>query len=318
MRTSGLVRALAVAVSGAALLTLTACPANASQTGSEVPGAPSSPPSSRGTAAQAAASQCPRTAADTLGWGVPTRQSDFDGTALPPDWHPYGPEPGHDEKGTRTPDAITVANGQVTVSGDEQGTTGAMSWHPGQRYGRWEVCVKSDPGPGGYHPVVLLWPVKEDWPKGGEIDWMEISADDRQTTDFFLHYGADNSQESGSVRHDATEWTAYALEWTPQKMTAYLDGKEWYSTTETGHFPPGAMNMTVQLDLFPPAGGRTAMHLDWAKQWALPESEPAELSLAPGAPATGQPDLHPERTPKPVSALPASPGPGATRPQQGG
>src|SRR5689334_21829888 len=144
MRSSGLARTLAVAVSGAALLTLTACPADASQGGPEVPPAPS------GSAARATASQCPQTAADAFGWGPPTRQADFEGTALPPDWHPYGPEPGHDEKGTRTPAAITVANGQVTVSGDEQGNTGAMSWHPGQRYGRWEVCVKSDPGPGGY------------------------------------------------------------------------------------------------------------------------------------------------------------------------
>ncbi|GAA4691622.1 hypothetical protein GCM10023215_30730 [Pseudonocardia yuanmonensis] len=315
MRTSGLVRALAVALSGGVLLALTACPAHASQVGPQGPqqgtpsaGASAQAPASQDFSSQGPSSLCPRTAADTLGWGTPTRQSDFDGTALPPDWHPYGPEPGHDEKGIRTPDAITVANGQVTVTGDERGTTGAMSWHPGQRYGRWEVCVKSDPGTGGYHPVILLWPVKEDWPVGGEIDWMEISADDRQSTDFFLHYGADNSQESGSVRHDATEWSAYALEWTPQRMTAYLDGKEWYSTTETSHFPPAAMNMTVQLDHFPPSFGRTAMHLDWARQWALPESEPAELSLAPGAPATGQPDLHPDRTPQPVSQQQDQPG----------
>jgi hypothetical protein len=274
-----------------------------------VPGASAGP---GGAVAGTEPSQCATTAADTLGWGQPTDQSDFDGTALPPDWHPYGPEPGHDKKGRRTPDQITVADGVVTVAGDEQGDTGAMSWHPGQRYGRWEACVRSDPGAGGYHPVILLWPVKEDWPVGGEIDWMEISADDRQDTDFFLHYGEQNDQEYGTVKHDATEWTAYALEWTPEKMTAYLNGKEWYSTTDTSHFPPGAMNMTVQLDLFPPAGGETSMQLDWTRQWALPESVPAELSLAPGAPATGQGDLHPDRTPKPIDELPPLPEPGAT------
>jgi licheninase len=58
------------------------------------------------------------------------------------------------------------------------------------------------------------------------------------------------------------------------------------------------MNMTMQLDYFPPAGGPAAMHMDWAMQWALPESEPAELSLAPGDPATGQPDDYPERAPR--------------------
>jgi hypothetical protein len=58
------------------------------------------------------------------------------------------------------------------------------------------------------------------------------------------------------------------------------------------------MNMTMQLDYFGDAGGPTAMHMDWAKQWALPESEPAELTLAPGSNATGQPKDFPERAPR--------------------
>jgi licheninase len=58
------------------------------------------------------------------------------------------------------------------------------------------------------------------------------------------------------------------------------------------------MNMTLQLDYFGDADTGSAMHIDWTKQWALPESEPAQLSLAPGDPATGQPDVHLERTPR--------------------
>ncbi|NMI01979.1 family 16 glycosylhydrolase [Pseudonocardia acidicola] len=102
----------------------------------------------------------------------------------------------------------------------------------------------------------------------------------------------------GSVRHDSTQWSAYALEWTPQKITAYVNGTEWYSTPKTDAFRPRPMTMTVQLDYFPPAGGATAMHLDWAKQWALPESVAATLSLAPGDPATGQPRDYPDRAPR--------------------
>ncbi|WP_345602766.1 glycoside hydrolase family 16 protein [Pseudonocardia adelaidensis] len=242
-------------------------------------------------------SECTATAAERHGWGEPTRRSDFS-DGLPGDWHPYGPEPGHDEKGTRTPEAITVADGVATISATEDGTTGAMSWHPGQRYGRWEACVRSDAAHGGLNALLLLWPVAEDFPVGGEIDWMEITSDDRQETDFFLHHGADNDQDHGSVRHDATQWSAYALEWTPERITAYVNGEEWYSTTDSSTFPPRPMNMTMQLDYFPQAGGPAAMHLDWAKQWALPESEPAELTLAPGDPATGQPDDYPERAPR--------------------
>jgi hypothetical protein len=68
---------------------------------------------------------------------------------------------------------------------------------------------------------------------GGEIDWMEILSDDRQETDFFLHHGPDNDQDHGSVRHDSTQWSAYAPEWTPQKITAYVNGEEWYANTDT-------------------------------------------------------------------------------------
>ncbi|WP_170309036.1 glycoside hydrolase family 16 protein [Pseudonocardia hierapolitana] len=242
-------------------------------------------------------SECATTAAERYGWGEPTRRSDFS-DGLPGDWHPYGPEPGHDKKGIRTPEAISVADGVVTISATRDGTTGAMSWHPGQRYGRWEACVRSEAASGGLNALLLLWPVAEDFPVGGEIDWMEILSDDRQETDFFLHYGPDNDQDHGSVRHDATQWSAYALEWTPEKITAYVNGEEWYANTDTEKFPPRPMNMTMQLDYFPPAGGPAAMHMDWAMQWALPESEPAELSLAPGDPATGQPDDFPERAPR--------------------
>lgn len=272
---------------------------------STVPAPASSAPVSSASVApagldsQTGTSHCPTTSAAADGWGSPTRESDFDGTTLPGDWHPYGPEPGHERRGLRTPAAITVAGGEATVRGTADGTTGAMSWHPGQRYGRWELCIRSDPG--GLHSVVLLWPVAEDWPVGGEIDWSEIMDDDRQTTGFFLHHGADNATESGSVRIDATQWHAYALEWTPQRITGFVDGRSWFTNDDPSTFPPRPMNMTVQLDYFGDADTGSAMHVDWADQWALPESEPATLSLAPGDPATGQPELFPQRTPRVLS-----------------
>jgi licheninase len=293
---TGLSRLAVAALGACALLATEVTPARAEQ-----------PPTTASPTADP--SECADTAADTLGWGTPTRESDFGGTTLPADWHAYGPEPGHTRNGIRTPDAITVADGNVTITGTAGGSTGAMSWHPGLRYGRWEACVRSDEGSGDLNALFLLWPVAENWPVGGELDWMEISDPSRQETGFFLHHGADNQQEAGSVRHDATRWSAYAVEWTPSRITAFVDGREWYSTTETGHFPPRPMAMTMQLDYFGDATGvsiagpgidtgGTAMHMDWARQWALPESEPAQLSLAPGDPATGQPGDHPERVPR--------------------
>jgi Glycosyl hydrolases family 16 len=251
---------------------------------------------------------CPTTAAARLGWGAPTRASEFD-AGLPPDWHPYGPEVGHDEKGVRTPQAITVVDGAATISATADGTTGAMSWHPGQRYGRWEACVRMDRGPDALHGVLILWPVAEDFPAGGEIDWMEIFRGDRQEATVNIHHGPPDTSFGGAVEHDATQWTAWAVEWTPQHITTYRDGEQWYSTRRADLFPPRPMNMTMQLDWFPPEGGGpassgSAMHLDWARQWTLPQTQPATLSLGPGDPATGQPRTYPDRKPRPLAAGP--------------
>jgi hypothetical protein len=271
-------------------------------------GGPAPQPSAAATPVADADAHCSTTAAQRLGWGEPTRAADF-GDGLPPDWHPYGPEVGHNKKGVRTPEAITTADGVVTIAGTADGTTGAMSWHPGQRYGRWEACVRMDPGPDALHGVLILWPVAEDFPAGGEIDWMEIFHGDRDEVTVNIHHGPPDTSFGGKVDHDATQWTAWAVEWTPDHITTYADGEEWYSTDRSELFPPRPMNMTMQLDWFPPDGGGpaesgSAMQMDWARQWALPESEPATLSLAPGDPATGQKRLHPDRKPRPLPGGP--------------
>lgn len=303
-----LASAATATVGGSAASAASAAPTSAATAPAVAPPAATAPAvtppaaAAPGQPAPPAAGNCPQTAAEKLDWGAPTRSSDFEGTEVPPDWHPYGPEPGHNKKGTRSAEQVTVVDGAMTIEADAEGNTGAVSWHPGQKYGRWEACVQSDEASGGLNALLLLWPVAEDFPVGGEIDWMEIMDDTRQETSFFLHYGENNDQDFGSTRHDSTQWSAYALEWTPEKITAYVNGEEWYSNTETDHFPPRAMNMTMQLDYFGNAGGPTAMRMDWAHQWATPDSEPAELSLPPCAAATGQPNDFPERAPRELTA----------------
>jgi Glycosyl hydrolases family 16. len=99
----------------------------------------------------------------------------------------------------------------------------------------------------------------------------------RQKTELFLHYGADNSQVHGQVHIDATEWHNWAVEWTPEKITAFVDGEEWWSTTDTGIFPPGPMHLCIQLDWFPDNGSgdvqESYMYVDWVKQYPLGEGE---------------------------------------------
>jgi hypothetical protein len=209
-----------------------------------------------------------RTAAVTLGWGAPNREDDFTGRL--DGWGLYDGE-GHGGNGRRSPDAFSIDDGVLVVTGSPDGTTGGMAWNPGQKYGRWEGRVRAPQSDPSYHALLLLWPDAEDWPSGGEVDFMEMSDPDRQSTDMFLHYGSDNSQLHGEVEVDATQWHNWAVEWTPDHIAAFVDGEEWWRTEDTDTLPPGPMHLTIQLDWFPEGGDVAAsrMEVDWVRQYDL-------------------------------------------------
>jgi beta-glucanase (GH16 family) len=166
---------------------------------------------------------------------------------------------------------MSVGDSVLTISGGAQGNSGGMAWRGGgQKFGRWEVCVKSLPAADTYHSVALLWPDANDWPTGGEIDFMEIVDGDRQTVDFNLHYGPDDRREGHHIQIDATQWHSWAVEWTPERITAFVDGVRWAESTDVANFPPRPMHLCLQLDDFggdTSAGGRTLV--DWARQYSL-------------------------------------------------
>ena len=226
-------------------------------------------------------------AATKFGWGTPSRVENFDGP-LGSDWGVYDGA-GHNGAGRRTPNAISVRDGIMTMTGDGQGNSGGMAWQPGQRYGRWEGRVRSPAGDPDYHAVMLLWPDAENWPFGGEVDFMEISDPSRQNTQMFLHYGHDNQQVQGSVDVDATQWHDWAVEWTPASVTAYVDGKQWWSTTQVDILPPGPMHLCIQLDNF---GGtkmaKSALEVEWVKEYKLSPHDMAKGTA--GHAAGGAPD----------------------------
>ncbi|WFG45692.1 family 16 glycosylhydrolase [Pseudonocardia alni] len=244
--------------------------------GEPAPGATPAPVDCTAGAAPAAPSYpgAATTAAVAHGWGEPTKVDDFDGDALT-GWSPYD-GPGHAGKGTRSPSAISVKDGLLTIDGDADGTTGGMAWSDGsQKYGRWEGRVRAPASDPSYNALLLLWPTAENFPVGGEIDFMEMTDHTRQRTNLFLHYGEDNSQVQGSVDIDATQWHNWAVEWTPKGVTAFVDGKQWWHTDDTSVLPPGPMHLTIQLDWFPKGGGDvkpSQMQVDWVRQYALPES----------------------------------------------
>ena len=212
------------------------------------------------------------TAAATHGWGTPNREDDF--TKDLSGWGIYD-GPGHADKGTRSPAAASVADGVLTINGDAEGTTAGMAWGSGkgQKYGRWEGRVRAPAGDPTYNALLLLWPDAEDFPEGGEIDFMEMTDHTRQSTDVFLHHGEDNAQEHGTVKIDATRWHNWAVEWTPKGISTYVDGEQWWHTDKADALPPGPMHLCIQLDWFPQkrdgAVKPSQMQVDWVRQYPL-------------------------------------------------
>jgi hypothetical protein len=208
------------------------------------------------------------TAAGKYGWGTPNRATDFTSSSSLSGWYVYNAA--MSGGWNRTPNAISFANNTMIITGDAQGNTGGLASWPGQQYGAWEVRVKVDPGAPGYRPVLLLWPDAENWPTGGEIDFMEGSNDGtRQTLSGALHYSSQNLWDPAYLNTDATQWHNYGVSWTPTTITYYVDGVPWKRYINTSQFPPGPMHLAIQLDVHTAdvsQGGK--MYVAWARQYS--------------------------------------------------
>jgi hypothetical protein len=229
------------------------------------------PPTTGGSITHLPATGDTVTAADTFNWGTAAAVEDFDGTLS--NWG-VDDGPGHAGNGRRSPSAVSVSGGILTISGDTNGTTGGLAWRLGSaKYGRWEARAKSPVADPAYNAVMLLWPDADNGPVGGEVDVMEISDQSRQKADFFLHYGEADHQLHGEKVIDATQWHNWAVEWTPTTITGYVDGVAWFSTSRADALPPGPMHLALQLDWFPGSGSGAArqseMQVDWVRYYPV-------------------------------------------------
>jgi hypothetical protein len=211
--------------------------------------------------------RCAKTAATVNGWGRADAEDDFNDPSSLTNWYRYD-SVGHAGNGRRTPAALVVTDGVLHINGDAAGNSGGMGWKSGQQFGRWEVCARSGRSSPGYHSVLLLWPDGEDWPLGGEIDFMEAVDPSRQTVEGWVHYGTDDQRVGGTVALDATSWHAWAVEWTPEWISLFVDGKRWWSTNDKATFPPRSLHLCMQVDNFGgdiSSGGQ--QQVDWVRQY---------------------------------------------------
>ncbi|HKU11266.1 MAG TPA: family 16 glycosylhydrolase [Sinomonas sp.] len=209
-------------------------------------------------------------AAVTQGWGPVVAGDEFNtgSTPNPLLWEVYN-SAGNAGQGVRSPSAVTVANGVLTISGDANGTTGGLaSKFARQEYGRWEARMRTSARDPKYHPVMILWPDSNNSPTCAETDYAEGQSDTTRIN-FFLHYACSGSsfQASASKVLDTTQWHNYAVDWSPSGIIGYVDGVEWFRDTNPADIPSESMHQTLQLDWFPNGTPTTPtqMYVDWVR-----------------------------------------------------
>ncbi|MFP3461304.1 glycoside hydrolase family 16 protein [Arthrobacter globiformis] len=211
-------------------------------------------------------------AAVLRGWGAVVAGDEFSYTGAPSalKWTVYNGA-GHAGKGIRSPKAWNVANGVATVTGNAYGTTGGMAAKFAmQKYGRWEVRMRTSVRDPKYHPVLLLWPnANTGVTTCPEVDYAE-SLTDTTLVKFNLHYacpGPHPYQAQAARKVDTTQWHNYAVQWNSAGITGYIDGVLWFTDTNKAQLPPAAMHQTLQLDWFPngTATKPSWMQIDWVR-----------------------------------------------------
>lgn len=262
---------LKIGVRGAAACTLTFVqPELAATIPTAAPVAPTATPSPTATPTTPPVSA---EAAVRHGWGTAFASDEFNYAGAPDKtkWSMYN-SAGHANKGLRRPEQWTVNGAYARVTGNPSGTTGGMSFKPdrGSTYGRWEVRMRVPQRDVEYHPVLIVWPDAGRVAANNcqEIDFSEATTS-LTTNKFFLHTGCSGQQTTVTKTIDMTQWHNYAVEWTPSRVTGYIDGVKWFEDTNAANIPRAASHLTMQLDWFPDgtATSTSYMDLDWARAY---------------------------------------------------
>ncbi len=155
------------------------------------------------------------------------------------------------------PGQVTVGNGELTIGMDKQSdgiwTTGGVTTMPYEgapeghgftfTYGRVEIRAKASADVEGAGPCFLLWPADNSWPP--EIDILETpKGGDGMFTNHWRGPNGEDWYASQYYDVDITQWHTYALDWTPDRLTLYVDGVKVAETTE--NIPDIAMSVGFQ------------------------------------------------------------------------
>lgn len=185
----------------------------------------------------------------TLVW-----EDNFDGTELnPEDWNYEEHEVGwvnHElQEYIPSSDYAYVADGNLVIKPvKEVAADGSVHYISGRvntqnkhdiKYGWIEARLKVPAGK-GFLPAFWMMPKDEEyygqWPKCGEIDIMEVLGNSTTMNYGTLHFGEPHKQQQGSITLSegdfASEYHTFAIEWNPGVIRWYMDGIQYYETSD--------------------------------------------------------------------------------------
>ena len=210
-------------------------------------------------------------------WGKPILSDDFGGTRVDTGkWQIYDEPNAASHPGTAA--GTHVSGGRLVLVGGlyngKDESAGVVS-HLTQTFGRWEARIRADRG-GGYSATAFLWPTRLGAPEWAEIDFAEIIDPTRRTGGLFIHHGQDDQQIMKTAYFDFTKWHTVAVDWLPDHITFWVDGKQIW--IYQGPFIPKQADMHLYLRNETKEGfhrtastpKRVPMEVDWIRVYRPP------------------------------------------------
>jgi beta-glucanase (GH16 family) len=252
--------------------------------------APTSIMSSAGCTNNGVAAPCiGNTSTGASGWGSPTFDTEFTGTSVDTSkWTVEGPRAPNNsqEYDCYAPQNVSEGGGSLSLAltantctihsrswpdtGAQMDTSDAFN----QTYGYYEARVYF-PGTGG---VVAnwggFWLTNNNWPKNGEIDIVE---DFHDSVDSHYEYALQHTANWVSVGAQAqgnwTGWHTYGVDWEPNSITYYYDGKKMgtYTTGVSYDDQPMFILLTYstgpEYDVGGPSVVPDTMQVQYVRAW---------------------------------------------------
>jgi beta-glucanase (GH16 family) len=184
----------------------------------------------------------------------------FDGSSVDTSvWHVYD-RAGNGGHGIRSPEAITVADGVLTITAqmiDDTLVSGGLRLRATQTYGRYEIRVRTQ-ADDALNGVVVTWPASDDTAADGRHTIYQTNGGTPVRSVIGLTDGTDTAINLGA---SGEVWHTVAVEWTPESVSVHLDGA--LVDTVTGPVADSPHFAAIQLDaLADTVDGPVTMEVD--------------------------------------------------------